>query len=334
MAIKPVSTAIVPYTTYRTPMEFIQFQIAKGITNGTIVVPIGRLLPSPLISFPKIHIKFGINLLIKDLKSPTIDIKTFLTTPRTSKKSLCNTDIKLTFDASEYYNPTIGPRSITRRTVISAGGYFLYLSGMMYDRKPREPFSQASYPNHFSSRPQRNGEEIAEALQSELAVTIATDKKPIVASYGAGPCVIVGGYESINKIAFVVHFSNAREIRKDGGEIFYSISKWAKASITTPIQIHLRGGKKGSETSEATIKAIRVWMTQRKDLPMEIASEDILDNGCRGSKSLSIDSRNGTVSKYDPLTNPQHRKLDAFAYMAAITNVYNPKITLAYSPKV
>lgn len=83
---------------------------------------------------------------------------------------------------------------------------------------------------------------IAEALQSEAAFTTAKQKKHIVATYGCGPCVAVGGYDRINKIAFVVHFATAKEVRECGGQIFYNIARLAKKKITKPIKIHLRGG--------------------------------------------------------------------------------------------
>lgn len=178
-----------------------------------------------------------------------------------------------------------------------------------------------------------NGDELSEVLQAQAGFTIATDKKPIVATYGCGPCVALGGYDPTNKIAFVVHFSNAKEIRESGGLIFYNISKLAKQKIETPIQLHLRGGIEGQ--SEAIIEAIKLWMKQRDDLPMEIASEDILDSGMnfRG-KSLSIDSRTGTVSEYDPKTNPKSRGMSELDVMSAMRSAFQPKISLAYTPKL
>lgn len=187
--------------------------------------------------------------------------------------------------------------------------------------------------SRVSSSKKLNGDEIAETLQSEVSFTIATDKKPIVATYGCGPCVAVGGYDRTNKIAFVVHFSNAREVTECGGMIFWNISKLAKEKFENPIQIHLRGGTLG-EHSKATIEAIKKWMTWREDMPMEIASEDILDNGmCFDGKSLSIDSRTGSVSEYDPKDNPKSRGMSEFEAMSAMMSALIPDIKLAYSPQ-
>lgn len=179
-----------------------------------------------------------------------------------------------------------------------------------------------------------DGDKIAEALQSELAITTADDARPIVATYGCSPCVAVGGYDPTNKIAFVVHFANAGEVRKSGGLIFYNISKLVKTPISSPIKLHLRGGHEGQ--SEATIEAIKQWMTwwEKDGLPMEIASEDILTSGMEmGGKSLSIDSRSGEVSEYSPMSNAKRRDFSELDAMRAMMSAFEPKITLAYSPK-
>lgn len=173
-----------------------------------------------------------------------------------------------------------------------------------------------------------DGDKIAEALLSELAITTADDARPIVATYGCGPCVAVGGYDSTNKIAFVVHFTGAGEVIDPRGLVFSNILKLVKTSISSPIQLHLRGGYKGQ--SEATVEAIKVWMRQREDLPMEIASADILTSSIRGiGKSLSIDSRTGEVSEYNPMSNAKRRDFSGLDAIIAL----RPKITLAYSPK-
>ncbi len=121
-------------------------------------------------------------------------------------------------------------------------------------------------------------------------------------------------------------------MRKSGGIIFYNISKLVHTPITSPIQLHLRGGVEGQ--SEATIAAIKEWMKHREDLPMEIASEDILGSGwMHEAKSLSIDSRTGKVSSYDPLSNPKHRGMSELDAMVAMRSAYKPQIKLAYSPQ-
>ncbi|MBJ7450422.1 MAG: hypothetical protein JHC93_08705 [Parachlamydiales bacterium] len=182
-----------------------------------------------------------------------------------------------------------------------------------------------------SSGKKLNGEEIAETLLAEASFTTASDKKPIVATFGCGPCVALGGFDSTNKIAFMVHFTNSGEVRNSCGLILSNINKLVKRKITSPIQLHLRGGYEGK--SEPIIKAIKILMRQNDDLPMEIASKDILvsDRSLKG-KSLSIDSRTGAVSDYNPMDNPKSRGISYESALSARLSFYMPQIQIAYSP--
>ena len=159
---------------------------------------------------------------------------------------------------------------------------------------------------------------------------MSTDEKPMVATYGCGPCIALGGYDPTNKMAFVVHFASRREVLSGGGQLFYRISQMARKKIIEPIQLHLRGGESGY--SESIIAAIRVWMKRRDDLPMKIVSADVL--GQNTIRSLPIDSRDGRVSTYDPLENPHHRNKSAVDDLRALTSAYKPRISLAYLPVV
>lgn len=172
----------------------------------------------------------------------------------------------------------------------------------------------------------KNKTGIAEAHQSEVVFTLSTDKNPIVATFGCSPCVAAGGYDPTNQLAFVVHFANANEVRKCGGIVFYNISKLASKPLTAPIQIHLRGGIKNC--SEDIVQAIKIWMRQRQDLPMEIVSEDLYGY----SQSLLVDSRTGKVGNYDPLSNPDHRNRSDIGDLRCILSCYSPNIIIAYKP--
>lgn len=172
-------------------------------------------------------------------------------------------------------------------------------------------------------------ETIAEALQSEAAFTRASDSKYVVATYGCGPCVAVGGYDKTNQSSFIVHFATPNEVDKCGGNIFYNISLLAKKPLEVPIQLHLRGGQTGA--SGATIAAIKIWMRQRHDLPMTIVSEDVLDKGF--AKSLFVNSKTGEVGEYDPKLNPHHRTFDEATILSCLLSAYEPNIKIAYTPK-
>jgi hypothetical protein len=172
---------------------------------------------------------------------------------------------------------------------------------------------------------------IAEVFQSEAGFTNAVDKKPIVATFGCGPCVAVGGYDSINHVAFVVHFADANEVEKCGRRVAYNIRSLMQKPLTceTPIAIHIRGGIKGK--SERTVEGIRQWIMHTLDLPTTIASEEVLlSDRLDSSESLSIDSRSGTVCDYNPKLNPKGRKFSKLDELRAISSAAFPRITIAY----
>ncbi len=174
-----------------------------------------------------------------------------------------------------------------------------------------------------------NGNEITEIFMSEAGFTSSTDKKPILATYGCGPCVALAGYDSTNKAAFLTHFTTLDEVTNSGPLILQTIRELAKEKIQAPIQLHLRGGSEFS--SEKLIDSIKKWVNSSKDLPMQIASEKTLSNE---PESLSIDSRTGEVSEYDPKANPQHKKTSLADIVAVWKNCLNPTIKVVYRPSI
>jgi hypothetical protein len=301
---EPQSTAIIRYTPHKTPMEVLQSVVEKGIATGSISI---HIITPP----------------------PSTTTVTFSKIPETPKNPLSTRKIEL-------QAPSCGG------TGISLEDSEKKLKKLVddFNRMAREEFPGFTYSSSYSSIAYKpspidppkmlNGDEIAEALQSEAAFTIASDKKPIVATYGCGPCVAVGGYDSTNNMAFIVHFAAAREVKQASELLLYNISKLAKKKIERPIQIHLRGCIKGK--SEGTIEAIKMWMGYCEDLPMVITTEDILDYGM-DSKSLSIDSRTGAVGDYSPLANPHHRIIGLEDHVFAISSSIKPNIRVAYTPK-
>lgn len=172
---------------------------------------------------------------------------------------------------------------------------------------------------------------IAEAFQSEAVFTHACDQKPVVATYGCGPCVAVGGYDSVNRTAFVVHFATPNEVIHCGNKIIDTLLALTKKTVTaqTPILIYLKGGHKGM--SEMTLSCIKTLITLYPQLPMKIGSEDTLCYDAEG-KSLLIDSRTGEVGDYDPLLNPDRRKYTRQDKRHVEMSYYVPNIRIAYTP--
>ncbi len=63
--------------------------------------------------------------------------------------------------------------------------------------------------------------------------------------------------------------------------------------------------------------------------PLKMYKVEIM---CFSGKSLSVDSRNGEVSEYDPLANPKSRGMSDLDAMSAMMSAFQRNIKLAYSP--
>jgi hypothetical protein len=157
---------------------------------------------------------------------------------------------------------------------------------------------------------QLNGDEIVEVFQGEAGFTTATDKKPVLATFACDSCVGVGGFDPINQIAFLVHFSMEQEVQPSGQQFFCILSQLVKKPIEKPLQIHLRTGCGHSEGSmQKTIQAVKTWMASNPSIPMELASETLTCSAFSGGNSLMIDARTGVVTEYDPSDNSKARKI-------------------------
>lgn len=171
---------------------------------------------------------------------------------------------------------------------------------------------------------------LAEISQSQAGFTCATDGKPIVATFGCGPCVALGGYDQVNHTAFVVHFAKPEEVRSDAAMITDQIKSLMHTPLTadTPMEIHIHGGWTG--LSEDTVQEIKNWVIS-SDIPMKIQSQNILGlsdiSGTPVGRSLAIDSRTGAISEYDPTTNPYSKATTA---KLKLTCAWDPHVTIAY----
>jgi chemotaxis receptor (MCP) glutamine deamidase CheD len=171
---------------------------------------------------------------------------------------------------------------------------------------------------------------IAEVLQSEMAFTDAKDPKYALATSYCGPCVAVGGYDETNQSAFIAHFSTGEEVKSNMEMLLNNIAQLAKKPLKKPIQLHLRGGRVGVN-SEETIAAIKELMTQRSNLPMQIASQDVMGNEAK-IRSLLLNAKTGQVGGYYPILNPGYRKDDLGLLTIIMSGLGVLKMRVAYQP--
>ncbi|MBX9924060.1 MAG: hypothetical protein K2Y01_08110 [Rhabdochlamydiaceae bacterium] len=151
-----------------------------------------------------------------------------------------------------------------------------------------------------------------EVFQAEMAFSSAYDAKPILASYGAGPCIIMAGYNSKFKAGFIAHFSCYQEVICSYRKITQIIKKYFGTGNTN-ISLFLSGGIKGCVTSENIFRTIKSLysLCVEPNLSFSFKSNNPLHSETEDSKSLALDTRSGEISTYDPLQdNPvSFRKL-------------------------
>ncbi len=151
---------------------------------------------------------------------------------------------------------------------------------------------------------------IATCSVSEAAFSSADNRKPIVATDGLATCIGVAAYDRTNKQGFVVHFARDDEVVESGNQLIETLLKSAEKPIETPVEVHLRGGIAGLSVPLA--EEIERWVESaaKKGCPMKIVSSEILlhglfnDQGMPNLDSLSLDTRDGSVSSYDREKNP------------------------------
>lgn len=137
--------------------------------------------------------------------------------------------------------------------------------------------------------------------QHGVGYTDATSAKPILGSYGAGPCLIVAVYNPETKTAALSHVDELTLLHSIT-DIFYQLGKNSKEKL----QVHLAGG---DESSRNMVTEIINIISHTPNA--EIISSDVLNPG-GGSKQLAIDARTGEVFtefKLDQLdTGPNYER--------------------------
>ena len=118
--------------------------------------------------------------------------------------------------------------------------------------------------------------------QHEIAITNAASIKPILGSYGAGPCIIIAAFNPSTKQALLAHVDAVTVL----SSLTAHLSKISESG--TILQVHLAGGDHSTKTQAAELITLIAKLGS-----MEIVSADI-GNGM-ASKSLAIDSHTGEI---------------------------------------
>ena len=171
----------------------------------------------------------------------------------------------------------------------------------------------------------RSYQDIAEIFQGELGITNSDDPKPVLATYGVGPCVAFTGWAPKQKAGFLAHYDGLTDL----SESFEVLLYWTSKSVRDlPIEFDVRLIQ-GDWPDKKIIDFIKARLNMRSDIPMKLVEEDV---GVAMCKSIALDTRTGQTYSYDPMQNPQTRDIPELEIMLTAAGVeYEARFT--YKPQ-
>lgn len=180
-----------------------------------------------------------------------------------------------------------------------------------------------------SIRPPYQGsyEEMAEVSQREFGVTRGDDSKPVLATYGLGPCVSMVGWSPEHKVGFLTHYDGLAELPGSFGSLLYRISQQLEGEASE-FDVKIIGGQTGQ--SEQIIDFLKARLNMRKDIQMKLTEEET--GGYTNNRSIALDTRTGEVFSYDPKLNPHRREITDLDAMM-LTTGFKSSARLAYAPE-
>ena len=170
-------------------------------------------------------------------------------------------------------------------------------------------------------------EVVAEVFQKQQAVTRANCNKPVLATFGIGPCISIVGYEPISMIGFLTHYDSLTEIKESFTNLLIALYK-AGAKEENEFQVRLVSNF--NSINKADLELIKILLKHGTAFKMKLIEEDTRPSETDLCKSIALDTRSGEVYSYDPSKNP-------FRDINGIENVimkamFRAKAEFSYNP--
>ena len=149
------------------------------------------------------------------------------------------------------------------------------------------------WETNFTGKP----DDFAEVFQAEFGVTRASDPKPVLATFGLGPCIAIGGYDRRSTVGFLAHFDKPKDGLDSFGAIYHILRQYVSPD-TARFEVSLVGGQDGC--SEGLLAEMKRVIKGSEVYPMDLVREETLGSwDC--NRSLALDTRTGQVHAYNPL---------------------------------
>src|SRR3989338_5309708 len=128
--------------------------------------------------------------------------------------------------------------------------------------------------------------------QGEQGITHSDDGKPVLATFGIGPCISIVGYDSTNKTGFLTHYDPCVDLEASLSALFDSLPQDQKFEF----DISIIGGNGSSVNTYRAIKS-QLEAQTNPTRKLNVSEEDIFGNE---SRSVALDTRTGQKYVYDP----------------------------------
>lgn len=158
-------------------------------------------------------------------------------------------------------------------------------------------------------------------FMGEAVFGSAKDPSPVLATEGLRSCIGFAGWDSVQKIGFLVHFGGPSQVTDFYQRGFKILAELSKGGCCT-FSCVLKGGSQKTYTSGEIIAEIKKGLRSSPDISLEIVAEEVPSKGYE-LKSLSLDTRDGTFGGYDSSedvsprrrTEEEEARLGTFASM-------------------
>ncbi|MDP3639732.1 MAG: hypothetical protein Q8R53_00830 [Nanoarchaeota archaeon] len=177
-------------------------------------------------------------------------------------------------------------------------------------------------------RPEFSGnmDDVVDVSMNQQAVTRATDAKPVLATFGLGPCVSLVGYEPSEKVGFLTHYSASTEVNNSFPNLLATLYRIGLSHDgPTRFEVRLVGGW---EREDKLIQELKTRVRHGTMFNMEIVEEDTgyVEEG----RSVALDTRTGELFSYSPKNNPHTKIPDELEIMEMLIPC---PADLVYSPR-
>lgn len=162
---------------------------------------------------------------------------------------------------------------------------------------------------------------VKEIYQRQGVFSSGESKSPIIATYGAGPCVIVEGYSNEFKRGFLIHWDYLTDKKLGEKNNLYWIPKslthigyFGTKDITKKVEYKIRILQ--GTNFPGILNPIKNYFNvmnsfKDKKISFKIIQERIGGKPAQG-ENIALDLRNGETFSYDPFDNPLSKRLDSF----------------------